>query len=70
MIDIIMKDEIDHVDTGNYWYRWICQQRQLEPISTFAQLQEQYSPPKLRPPFNLEARRLAGFMEEELLLLG
>jgi uncharacterized ferritin-like protein (DUF455 family) len=70
ILDIIMKDEIGHVATGNYWYHWICQQRQLDPISTFAQLLEQYSPPKLRPPFNLEARRLAGFMEEELQLLG
>jgi uncharacterized ferritin-like protein (DUF455 family) len=70
ILDIIMKDEIDHVATGNHWYRWICAQRQLDPITTFAHLLEQYSPPKLRPPFNLEARRLAGFLEEELLLLG
>ena len=70
ILDIIMKDEIGHVATGNNWYRWICAQRQLDPITTFASLLEQYSPPKLRPPFNLEARRLAGFLEEELRLLG
>ena len=70
ILDIIMKDEIGHVATGNHWYRWICAQRQLDPITTFASLLEQYSPPKLRPPFNLEARRLAGFLEEELRLLG
>ena len=70
ILDIIMKDEIGHVATGNTWYRWICAQRQLDPITTFASLLEQYSPPKLRPPFNLEARRLAGFLEEELRLLG
>jgi len=70
ILDIIMKDEIGHVATGNNWYRWICAQRQLDPITTFASLLKQYSPPKLRPPFNLEARRLAGFLEEELRLLG
>ena len=69
ILDIIMKDEIDHVATGNHWYHWICAQRQLDPITTFADLLAQYSPPKLRPPFNLEARRAAGFMEEELRLL-
>lgn len=70
ILDIIMKDEIGHVATGNHWYHWICAQRQLDPITTFAHLLAQYSPPKLRPPFNLEARRLAGFLEEELQLLG
>ena len=70
ILDIIMKDEIGHVATGNPWYHWICAQRQLDPITTFAHLLAQHSPPKLRPPFNLEARRLAGFLEEELQLLG
>ncbi len=66
ILDRILKDEIGHVATGNQWYRWICNARHMDPISTYANLTKQYDAPKLRPPFNLEARRLAGFEEEEL----
>lgn len=66
ILDIILKDEIGHVFVGNHWYRWICSQRRLDPISTYADLTKKYDAPKLRPPFNLEARRLAGFDEIEL----
>jgi len=66
ILDRILKDEIGHVATGNHWFRWICQQRHLDPISTYADLVKRYEAPKLQPPFNLEARRKAGFEEEEL----
>ena len=62
----ILNDEIGHVAAGNHWYRWLCTQRQLDPITTYAELVKQYDAPKLLPPFNLEARRLAGFEEDEL----
>lgn len=70
ILAIILRDEIGHVAIGNYWYNWLCQQRNLEPIATFELLCKQYSAPKLRPPFNFEARRQAGFTEAELALLN
>lgn len=70
ILTIILRDEIGHVAIGNSWFNWLCQQRQLEPIATFESLRQQYSAPKLRPPFNMEARRLAGFSEAELALLN
>ncbi len=69
IIDIILRDEVGHVAIGNHWYRWLCAQRKLEPVATYAQLAEQYRAPKLRGPFNLEARRAAGFDEDELAWL-
>ena len=69
ILDIILHDEIGHVAIGNAWFNWLCQQRGLEPIAAFASLCQQYSAPKLRPPFNLDARRKAGFSEAELALL-
>lgn len=69
IIDIILRDEVGHVAIGNHWYRWLCAQRGLDPISTYARLAEQYRAPKLRGPFNLEARRAAGFDEDELAWL-
>ncbi len=51
---------------GNRWYGWLCEARQLEPLATFAALAMQHKAPILRGPFNLEARRAAGFSELEL----
>jgi len=69
IIDIILRDEVGHVAIGNRWYRWLCAQRGLDPIATYAQLAEQHRAPKLRGPFNLDARRAAGFDEDELAWL-
>jgi len=69
IIDIILRDEVGHVAIGNHWYRWLCTQRGLDPVATYAQLAEQYRAPKLRGPFNLDARRAAGFDEDELAWL-
>ena len=69
ILDIILRDEIGHVAVGNHWYGWLCAQRGLEPISTFETLRLTYKAPKLKGPFNLAARRAAGFKEEELAAL-
>ncbi len=69
ILDIILRDEIGHVAVGNHWYGWLCEQRGLEPISTFESLRLTYKAPKLKGPFNLAARRAAGFKEEELAAL-
>ena len=69
ILDIILRDEIGHVAIGNRWYGWLCKQRQLDPIATFAALTQQFKAPVLRGPFNLPARRAAGFTEAELALM-
>jgi uncharacterized ferritin-like protein (DUF455 family) len=70
ILDIILAEEIGHVAAGNRWYRYLCAQRGLDPVSTYAELIAKYDAPKLRPPFNLAARRLAGFEEVELAALN
>ncbi len=69
ILDIILRDEIGHVAVGNRWFAWLCETRQLEPIATYAELAERYRAPQLHGPFNLEARRAAGFSEQELAAL-
>ncbi len=69
ILSIILRDEIGHVATGNRWFRWLCNQRDLDPIAAYKALTVQYCAPKLRGPFNLEARRAAGFDEAELACL-
>ena len=70
ILDIILAEEIGHVAAGNRWYRYLCEQRGLDPVSTYAELIAQHDAPKLRPPFNMAARRLAGFEEVELAALS
>ncbi len=70
ILDIILEEEIGHVAAGNRWYRYLCAQRGLDPVTTYAALIAQYDAPKLRPPFNLAARQAAGFTTEELALLA
>ncbi len=69
ILDIILRDEIGHVALGNHWYRWLCAEQGLEPVAIYAELAAQYGVPKPRGPFNLNARREAGFTEEELRAL-
>lgn len=69
IIDIILRDEVGHVAIGNRWYRWLCACRGLDPVTTYAELAARYQAPRLRPPFNLAARRAAGFDEDELAWL-
>lgn len=69
ILDIILRDEIGHVGIGNRWYRWLCDARGMEPIATYALLAAQYKAPVMRGPFNLDARRAAGFSEPELTAL-
>jgi uncharacterized ferritin-like protein (DUF455 family) len=70
ILDIILRDEIGHVAIGNHWYRHLCSERGLEPVATYAELAKQYEAPRLKGPLNLDARRAAGFDEDELALLG
>ncbi len=69
ILDVILRDEIGHVGIGNHWYRWLCAQRGLDPIATYPELAATYGAPRLRGPFNLEARRSAGFDDAELAAL-
>ena len=69
ILEIILRDEIGHVAVGNRWYSWLCERRGLDPVSTYAELTVKYEAPKLKGPFNLAARRAAGFSEAELSAL-
>jgi uncharacterized ferritin-like protein (DUF455 family) len=70
ILDVILRDEIGHVLIGNRWFRHLCEQDGLDPHSTYVRLADQYHAPKLRGPFNFEARRDAGFDEAELAALA
>jgi uncharacterized ferritin-like protein (DUF455 family) len=70
ILEVILRDEVGHVAIGNHWYRWLCERDGLDPLALYSELVTRYGAPRLRPPFNNEARRAAGFTEEELKRLA
>ena len=70
ILDITLRDEVGHVAIGNRWFNYLCQQQGVAPLPTFEALCVTYVAPKLRGPFNLAARREAGFTEAELTALS
>lgn len=70
ILDLILRDEVGHVAIGNRWFRHLCEQRGLAPVAAYADLARRYRAPRLRGPFNVEARRRAGFDDEELQALS
>ena len=69
IVSVILNDEVGHVFIGNHWYNWLCQQRGLDPLETFAALALKHKAPRMLSPLNLVARRAAGFSEEELTIM-
>lgn len=69
ILDVILRDEIGHVAIGNRWYRYLCEQQGRDALDWHAELVRQYEAPRQRGPFNIQARRAAGFDEAELAAL-
>jgi uncharacterized ferritin-like protein (DUF455 family) len=61
----ILDDEVRHVGVGDRWFRHLCDERGLEPESTFASVLADAGV-TVRPPLNVEARLAAGFSRREL----
>jgi uncharacterized ferritin-like protein (DUF455 family) len=70
ILDVILRDEIGHVAVGNRWYAWLCAQQGLEPVAHYRHLARLHAAPRLRGPFNVDARRSAGFSEQEIAALS
>lgn len=66
ILKIILRDEIGHVRIGSYWYRYCCEQRDVEPEAEFRRLLRDVMKAPLRGPFFTEARLQAGFSADEL----
>jgi len=70
ILEVILAEEVAHVAAGSRWFAWCCERESVEPRATFRSLIETHMRGSLRGPFNLDARRRAGFSEDELLALG
>lgn len=66
ILKIIFEQEIGHVAIGSRWFAYACEQEGLNPEETFQNLLQEYMSGELRGPFELEARKKAGFSSAEL----
>ena len=66
ILSIIHHDEIEHVRYGDYWFKYVCEQRSLDYTDTFFSILEEYDAPRIRGAFNREGRKQAGFSDNEL----
>ena len=66
ILQIIFDDEIGHVKIGSYWYKYLCQQRELEPEQTFLDLIDKHMQGARFGPFETQARLDAGFSVQEM----
>ncbi|HET6395753.1 DUF455 family protein [Pseudoxanthomonas sp. SGNA-20] len=66
ILEVILREEVAHVAAGSRWYRWYCERAGVEPRARFRELLREYASGYLHGPFNVEARLLAGFDEDEL----
>ncbi|SMP33208.1 ferritin-like domain-containing protein [Roseibium denhamense] len=59
-LEIIYRDEKNHVAFGAKWFRFICDRNQLKPEPSFHALVRKHFRGALKPPFNDRARSEAG----------
>jgi len=69
ILEVILRDEIGHVEIGTRWFRYLCRTRGLEPEVTFAQLLDEYMNGQVKRPFHYQARERAGFNRREMACL-
>jgi uncharacterized ferritin-like protein (DUF455 family) len=65
-LEIILREEVGHVQFGSRWFHYLCQQRGWDPEQVYFDLLENFLNGEIRCPLHLEARREAGFSNQEL----
>ncbi len=65
-LEVILRDEVGHVEIGSRWFHYLCEQRGLEPEQTYFDLLSKYMTGRVSCPLHKTARLQAGFTEREL----
>jgi len=69
ILEVILQDEVGHVKAGTRWFRYLCEQRDLDADETFEEMVRDYLPHTIRGPFYEPGRRAAGFSDREMSFL-
>ncbi len=70
ILKIILQDEIGHVEIGTRWFRYVCQQQNIDSESMFISLLKEYNVAIGNGPLHMDARKQAGFSPAELKALS
>ena len=66
ILEIILREEVGHVEIGTRWFRYACEQESLNPESTFIDLLKKYNVSTAGGLLHVDARKQAGFADSEL----
>jgi uncharacterized ferritin-like protein (DUF455 family) len=66
ILRIILREEVGHVARGTRWFRYVCDEQGIDPMTEYFDLVKRHLRGAVRGPFNREARRAAGFSDLEL----
>lgn len=71
-LEVILEEEITHVQKGDRWYKYACEKEGKNPEETYVKLLEHYYPGSTKKvlQLNFEARKKAGFSCDELKRLS
>ncbi len=72
-LQVILDEEIGHVQKGDFWFKWACEQKGIqEPQKLYFELVERVYPGTMysKKGINIEARKKAGFSCEEIKILS
>jgi uncharacterized ferritin-like protein (DUF455 family) len=66
LLQLILEEEIGHVNIGTKWYRYQCDKLNEDSEEKFKKIAEQFLPSNTSTNINHEARLMAGFSQSEL----
>jgi uncharacterized ferritin-like protein (DUF455 family) len=66
VLQVILDEEVGHVEFGSRWFSYLCEQRGLAPEQTYFELLTNFLNGEIRCPLHRSARQAAGFSEHEL----
>jgi len=64
ILQVIYDDEIGHVRIGTDWFQYIASQNNENPKTYFRRLVREFFKGRVKPPFNIPARSLAGLEKD------
>lgn len=70
ILEVILREEIGHVEVGTRWFRHACEQQQIDSESTFIALLHRYAVSADSASMHVAAREQAGFSKAELKALS
>jgi uncharacterized ferritin-like protein (DUF455 family) len=66
ILELILEDEIGHVQFGTKWYHYLCEKMNIEPEIKFKKIIEEFLPSAKTKKINKNARLKAGFSQTEI----